>query len=53
MDILTLIRRVASGASPQEVLDEITRSGDVPGLPMPMGIVRKKRTYKRKDDNDK
>lgn len=48
----TLIQRMLHGEDLSEIIDEITKSGAVPGLPQPMAVVHDPRYTRYDDDED-
>lgn len=46
-----IIQRIVNGETIEEIIDEITKSGAIPGLPQPMAIVRDPR-YTMSDDDE-
>ena len=46
----TIIQKALNGESVDEIVDEITTSGNIAGMPLPMGIVKQQRDYQDDDD---
>lgn len=48
----SMIQRMLDGESIEEIVDEITKSGAIPGLPQPMAVVRDPRYTDYEDDEE-
>lgn len=48
----SMIQRLLDGESIEEIVDEITKSGAIPGLPQPMAIVKDPRYTDDEDDEE-
>ena len=49
----SIIAKLLDGKSVDEIVDEITTSGNIAGMPLPMGIVKQQRDYRDDADDDK